>query len=142
MRRIRVYQVSLCLSDSLLQPEAHVTLKCYIDAFPELSPEEADAARDELLDIRGQYLLKNKVVESVLSANPILKAVHSGIDASPVERYAIPGPASPARETRHTDLIDCSRCAGTCYRTSRRETQSAFKSRPSHQQQATSVAGL
>jgi hypothetical protein len=67
-------------------------LKCYIDAVPELSPEDADVARDELLDARGQYLLKNMVIESVLSANPILKAVHNGIDASPVERYAITGP--------------------------------------------------
>lgn len=60
-----------------------------IDTLPELSTEEAEAARNELLETRGQYLIRNKVVESVLSANPILKAVHSGTDASPVERCVL-----------------------------------------------------
>jgi hypothetical protein len=43
-------------------------------------------ARGELLESRAQYLLRNRVVDAVLSANPILKAVHNGTDASPVER--------------------------------------------------------
>ena len=43
-------------------------------------------ARNELLETRAKYLLRNQVVESVLAANPIIKAVHNGIEASPVER--------------------------------------------------------
>ena len=57
-----------------------------LDESPELLVEETNTARNELLDTRGQYILRNRVVESVLSANPILKAVHNGTDASPVER--------------------------------------------------------
>ncbi|VUC19868.1 unnamed protein product [Clonostachys rosea] len=52
----------------------------------EMTAEEADEARNQLLDTRARYMLRNSVVEAVLSANPILKAVHNGTDASPVER--------------------------------------------------------
>uniref|UniRef100_A0A8H7N9R4 Centromere protein H C-terminal domain-containing protein n=1 Tax=Bionectria ochroleuca TaxID=29856 RepID=A0A8H7N9R4_BIOOC len=51
-----------------------------------MTVEEADEARNQLLDTRARYMLRNSVVEAVLSANPILKAVHNGTDASPVER--------------------------------------------------------
>ncbi|CAH0049738.1 unnamed protein product [Clonostachys solani] len=52
----------------------------------EMTAEETDEARNQLLDTRARYMLRNSVVEAVLSANPILKAVHNGTDASPVER--------------------------------------------------------
>jgi hypothetical protein len=32
-------------------------------------------------------MLRNDVVESVMMVNPIIKAVHRGTDASPIERY-------------------------------------------------------
>lgn len=51
-----------------------------------MSPEEVTAARNDLLETRARYLLRNQVIDSVLSANPILKAVHNGVEASPVER--------------------------------------------------------
>lgn len=39
-----------------------------------------------MLEARAKYMLRNQVVEAVMTANPILKAVHSGRDASAVER--------------------------------------------------------
>lgn len=54
----------------------------------DLGPDELESARKDLLETRGLYLLRNQVVEATLSANPILKAVHDSVDASPIERYA------------------------------------------------------
>lgn len=51
-----------------------------------MTPEQVAAARNQLLETRARYLLRSQVVDSVLSANPILKAVHNGVEASPVER--------------------------------------------------------
>lgn len=45
-----------------------------------------DAER-EYLESRSAYLLKGSIVESVLVTDPILKAVHSGANATPAERY-------------------------------------------------------
>lgn len=45
-----------------------------------------DAER-EYLESRSAYLLKSSIVESVLVTDPILKAVHSGSNATPAERY-------------------------------------------------------
>jgi hypothetical protein len=66
----------------------------------EMTVEEADEARNQLLDTRARYMLRNAVVEAVLSANPILKAVHNGTDASPVERYV-------AAHAHYTLLSEC-----------------------------------
>lgn len=55
----------------------------------DMSQQDADAARTELLDARALYQLRNQVIERVLSADPILKAVHNGTEASPVERYVV-----------------------------------------------------
>ncbi|KAI6783733.1 uncharacterized protein J7T54_001609 [Emericellopsis cladophorae] len=56
-----------------------------------VSTEEAAAtARNELSDTRARYVLRNQIVDSVLSTNPILKAVHNGTEASPVERDLLP----------------------------------------------------
>ena len=43
-----------------------------------------------LLEAQARYNLKNKIVESVLIANPILKAVHAGSNATPIERDIAP----------------------------------------------------
>lgn len=50
------------------------------------------ADQHELLDSRARYVLRNEAVESVVVANPIMQAVHSGTNASPVERL-VPLPA-------------------------------------------------
>lgn len=44
------------------------------------------AAQNELLDSRARYVLRNEAVESVMIANPTMQAVHSGTNASPIER--------------------------------------------------------
>jgi len=67
------------------QKHAHQT-----DTAEDMTAEEAAAARNDLLETRAKYLLRNQVIESVLSANPILKAVHNGTEATPVERDLLP----------------------------------------------------
>ncbi|KAI0459702.1 centromere protein H (CENP-H)-domain-containing protein [Xylaria acuta] len=49
-----------------------------------------EEAQQELLDSRAKYMLRNEVVASVVSANPILQAVHNGTKASPIERDLLP----------------------------------------------------
>lgn len=48
--------------------------------------EETRQAQSDLLKARAKYVLRNNVIDSVMIANPTLKAVHNGTDASPVER--------------------------------------------------------
>ena len=43
-------------------------------------------AERECLEARARYILKNSIVEKVLITDPILKAVHSGDNATPAER--------------------------------------------------------
>ncbi|TWU77146.1 hypothetical protein ED733_008403 [Metarhizium rileyi] len=43
-----------------------------------------------LLEARANFRLRNDVVESVMTANPILKAVHNGTNASPAEKDLLP----------------------------------------------------
>lgn len=72
----------------------HLTLPILLDddARDEaMSGDRSEADRIEraqagLLEARARYILRNEVVDSVLSANPLLQAAHSGQDASPVER--------------------------------------------------------
>ncbi|KPM40977.1 hypothetical protein AK830_g5588 [Neonectria ditissima] len=52
--------------------------------------EEAQKAQEELLESRAKFVLRNDVIEAVLMANPILKAVHNGTDASSVDRDLLP----------------------------------------------------
>ena len=51
------------------------------------TPEGLAAAQDALLDARARYKLRNDAVELVMSADPVLKAVHGGTNASPIERF-------------------------------------------------------
>ena len=48
------------------------------------------AARENLLDSRARYVLRNEATEAVMAANPIMQAVHSGTNASPIERSVTP----------------------------------------------------
>lgn len=43
------------------------------------------AAEKDCLEARAAYLLRNSIIENVLVADPILKAIHSGINATPAE---------------------------------------------------------
>ncbi|KAL6868617.1 centromere protein H (CENP-H) domain-containing protein [Trichoderma novae-zelandiae] len=52
--------------------------------------EDITAAQLSLLTARAKYRLRNDAIEAVLMANPILKAVHSGTQASPIERDLFP----------------------------------------------------
>ncbi|TFB05548.1 hypothetical protein CCMA1212_001861 [Trichoderma ghanense] len=49
--------------------------------------EDITAAQNALLTARARYRLRNDAIEAVMMANPILKAVHSGTQASPIERH-------------------------------------------------------
>ncbi|KAI9171296.1 hypothetical protein HJFPF1_00778 [Paramyrothecium foliicola] len=57
----------------------------------EPTEDETKKASYELLQARAKYKLRNDVVEAVMTANPILKAVHNGTNASPVERHVSHG---------------------------------------------------
>ncbi|KAG5663925.1 hypothetical protein KAF25_006510 [Fusarium avenaceum] len=52
--------------------------------------EETQKAQTDLQETRAKYVLRNDVTEAVLTANPILKAVHSGTGATSIERELLP----------------------------------------------------
>jgi hypothetical protein len=68
-----------------------------LDTPGEVSAEAIRDAKDRVLEARASWLLRNEVVEGVMTVNPVIKAVHRGTDASPIERYV----CFPAR-----DLLD------------------------------------
>jgi hypothetical protein len=43
-------------------------------------------AQQELLEARASYHIRQNVVDDVLQADPVLKAVHAGVNAAPPER--------------------------------------------------------
>ncbi|KFY72588.1 hypothetical protein V499_07267 [Pseudogymnoascus sp. VKM F-103] len=54
-------------------------------------PLAIDAPEQQaLLEAKARYALKKSIAESILMANPILKAVHAGSNASPIERDLLP----------------------------------------------------
>lgn len=53
----------------------------------EVTEEELGEAEKEYLEARAAYMLKQSVVEDVLVADPILKAVHTGENATSTERH-------------------------------------------------------
>ncbi len=52
----------------------------------DVSEEELTTARQELLKAKATYQVRNNVIKSVLIANPILKAVHGGKNATIAEQ--------------------------------------------------------
>ena len=52
----------------------------------EVSEDDVKQAQDELLESSANYNLRNGVLDSVMIANPILKAVHNSTHASPIDR--------------------------------------------------------
>lgn len=58
----------------------------YTEESKIISQKDLEDAQKALLDAKARHALRNSIVESVLIANPILKAVHAGSNASPIER--------------------------------------------------------
>ncbi|KFY82121.1 hypothetical protein V500_10804 [Pseudogymnoascus sp. VKM F-4518 (FW-2643)] len=56
----------------------------------DVTDEDLQAEQQALLEAKARYTLKKSISESILVANPILKAVHAGSNASPIERDLLP----------------------------------------------------
>ncbi|KAI2628314.1 centromere protein H (CENP-H)-domain-containing protein [Xylaria nigripes] len=80
------------LHDKLHQLQLEIALLNAQQKYvPDTSPEPTiEEAQKELLDSRARYMLRNEVVANVMSAYPILQAVHNGTKASPIERDLLP----------------------------------------------------
>ncbi|KAI1116850.1 centromere protein H (CENP-H)-domain-containing protein [Nemania sp. NC0429] len=80
------------LHDKLQHLQLEIALlKAQKTFVPDITSERTvEVAQNELLDARARYMLRNEVVASVVSANPILQAVHNGTKASPIERDLLP----------------------------------------------------
>jgi len=61
-----------------------------VDLSEQVSRQTIREAQEKLLEARASWMLRNDVVESVMTVNPIIKAVHQGTDASPIERDLLP----------------------------------------------------
>lgn len=80
-------------------------------AGAEITDETLAESQKSLLEAQARYNLKNKIVESVLIANPILKAVHAGSNATPIERDITP--LISARDTVSVQLTSTSQSVVT-----------------------------
>ncbi|KAF7951415.1 hypothetical protein EAE96_006727 [Botrytis aclada] len=56
----------------------------------EVTDEVIQKAERELLESKANYSLRSKIIENVIIANPILKAVHAGSNASVIEQDLLP----------------------------------------------------
>jgi hypothetical protein len=54
------------------------------DGDDELRVKDAEKA---CLEARAKYILKNSIIENILITDPVLKAIHSGGNATPAERF-------------------------------------------------------
>jgi hypothetical protein len=52
----------------------------------DVTDEALASAQKELLDAKATYQVRSSVIENVLLANPALRAVHAGSNASLVEQ--------------------------------------------------------
>lgn len=81
----------LDLYDRLQQLQLEVALiNAQNNYQPRPTPQNREAAEDALLDSRARYVLRNEIAESVMSSKPVLRAVHGGSRASPIERDLAP----------------------------------------------------
>ncbi|ATY61093.1 Centromere Cenp-H [Cordyceps militaris] len=80
--------------DKLHQMDLEIAIikaqKAYKSAPADDSPDALVAAQEALLQARSRYKLRNDAVELVVIANPVLKAVHGGTNASPIDRDLLP----------------------------------------------------
>ena len=72
----------------------------------EITGELLKESQESLLEAQARYNLKNSIVESVLIANPILKAVHASSNVTPIERDLLP--LIHARDSISMDLTSTS----------------------------------
>ncbi|KAI9644930.1 hypothetical protein NHQ30_006964 [Ciborinia camelliae] len=56
----------------------------------EVTDEDIQKAEKDLLESKANYSLRSKIIESAVIANPILKAVHAGSNASIIEQDLLP----------------------------------------------------
>ncbi|KAM0160512.1 hypothetical protein ACHAPG_002874 [Botrytis cinerea] len=56
----------------------------------EITDEVIQKAEKDLLESKANYSLQSKIIENVVIANPILKAVHAGSNASIMEQDLLP----------------------------------------------------
>ncbi|PQE11162.1 Centromere Cenp-H protein [Rutstroemia sp. NJR-2017a BVV2] len=57
---------------------------------PEVSQRDIEEAQKDLLQAKASYSLRGKIIENAVIANPILKAVHAGNNASIIEQDLLP----------------------------------------------------
>ncbi|KAJ1334047.1 Centromere protein H (CENP-H) [Microdochium nivale] len=88
--RLRSLEQELALTQALHDYEPHSASSSRQDP----TQQEVEAAQAGLADSRARHVLRNQVADSVMSANPILQAVHHGVHASPIERDLEPLVAS------------------------------------------------
>lgn len=84
MHSLRTRQVSDELGVPLKNPS---TLAHQAPAESQSSDDIPEQTRQDLLDARAMFKLRQDAVDTVMIANPVLKAVHNGTDATPVERH-------------------------------------------------------
>lgn len=89
---------------------SHQSRDCNSNTYPvpgqEVTEELLKESQENLLEAQARYNLKNKIVESVLIANPILKAVHASTSTTPLERDLLP--LITARDSVSTQLTSTS----------------------------------
>ncbi|KIH86282.1 hypothetical protein SPBR_08665 [Sporothrix brasiliensis 5110] len=82
---------ALALYDQLRSIRLEIGLLKARESFTGVVGEGDIAARQrQLLEARASYVLRNEVVDSVLTVNAVLKAVHGATQASPIERDLLP----------------------------------------------------
>jgi len=60
------------------------------DEPADVSEEDIRTAQQELLEAKAAYTVRSNIIDSILIANPILKAVHAGSNASIIEQDLLP----------------------------------------------------
>ncbi|KAI9793484.1 MAG: hypothetical protein M1835_007203 [Candelina submexicana] len=82
------------LHDDSLGAMLTLTIKTISNNILALSDEPGEEqlrlAEQEVLDAKATYSLRKQILESMLATDPTLKAVHSRMQASPVERALLP----------------------------------------------------
>ena len=58
--------------------------------IPDTASGDVSRSQEDALQARSLYSLNKDIVDNVLMAAPILKAIHTGTDSSPIEKYGIP----------------------------------------------------
>lgn len=73
------------IANARVTPQADTLLEEQ-DEDEEITEETLKEAENAYMEARGAWILRQSVVEDVLVADPTLKAVHAGENATPTER--------------------------------------------------------